>query len=103
MYYPPPQGGQPFLRPLCAQHPDREALGICVMCRRPVCAECSTPIEGINRCASCIAALAQAAEIEAGPTRDDHHEARAGNLAALLFFGGLVFLMVYGLTYCAGG
>jgi hypothetical protein len=102
MYYPPPQP-PPFLRPQCAQHPEREAIGICVVCRRPICAECSTPIDGINRCAQCVAALAPAAELEAGLHRDEQPELRGGNLAALLFFGGFVFLLCLGATYCGGG
>ncbi len=103
MYMPPPVPGQPFLRPICFQHPDREAIGICVVCRRPICAECSTPIEGINRCAACVRALAPAAEFEAGLQRDERSELRPGNLFALLLFGGLVFLMALGVTYCGGG
>ena len=42
----------------CANHPDREALGICVRCRTRVCAECSTKVDGINYCVSCLATLA---------------------------------------------
>ncbi|HEY3353801.1 MAG TPA: hypothetical protein VGQ83_11175 [Polyangia bacterium] len=101
MYYPPPP--PPFLRPQCAQHPEREAIGICIVCRRPICTECSTPIDGINRCAACVAALAPAAEFEATSSRDDSGELRGGNLFALLFFGGMVFLLALGATYCGGG
>lgn len=104
MYYPPPgPPPQAFLRPQCAHHPEREAIGICVVCRRPICAECSTPIEGINRCAACVRALAPVAEFEAGMRHDDRHELRPGNLFALAFFGGLVFLAMLGLTYCGAG
>jgi hypothetical protein len=100
MVVPPP--AQPFLRPQCFQHPEREALGICVACRRPICAECSTPIDGINRCAACVAALAPVAEFELSQQQDERPELRVGNLAALLFFGGLVFLVALGMTYCGG-
>jgi hypothetical protein len=103
MYYPPAGPPQPFLRPQCANHPDREALGICVVCRRPICAECSTPIEGINRCAACVRALAPVAEFEASLQRDERPELRAGNIAALLTLGLLVFLVMLGATYCGGG
>jgi hypothetical protein len=101
MYYHPTT--PTYLRPQCAQHPDREAIGICVVCRRPICAECSTPIEGINRCAACVAALHPAAEWAAGLHRDARPELRAGNLLALLMLGGLVFLVVLAVTYCGGG
>jgi hypothetical protein len=97
----PPQA--PLLRPQCAHHPEREAIGICIACRRPICAECSTPIAGINRCARCVAALAPAAEFAASLHRDDRPEVRAGNIVALVMLGGVLFLMALGATYCGGG
>ena len=42
----------------CRNHPAREAIGVCVSCRARVCAECSTKVDGINRCVECLAALA---------------------------------------------
>ncbi len=39
----------------CFTHPDRPALAICVSCRRPVCASCSTMWEGMHHCAECLA------------------------------------------------
>lgn len=42
----------------CRNHPEREALGICVECRTRVCAECVTKVDGINYCVSCLAKLA---------------------------------------------
>ena len=42
----------------CENHPTREAIGLCVSCRRRVCGECSTKIEGINYCVSCLSGLA---------------------------------------------
>ncbi len=42
----------------CANHPRREAIGICVRCRKQVCGECTTKVDGINHCVSCLAALA---------------------------------------------
>jgi hypothetical protein len=32
----------------CVNHPDRAAIGICVMTRKPICGECSTRYEGVN-------------------------------------------------------
>ena len=42
----------------CENHPAREAIGVCVACRRRVCGECATKIEGINYCVSCLSGLA---------------------------------------------
>jgi hypothetical protein len=42
----------------CRNHPDREAIGICVECRARVCSECVTKVDGINYCVSCLAVLA---------------------------------------------
>jgi len=33
---------------MCANHPDRPAIGVCVMTHQPICAECSTRYEGVN-------------------------------------------------------
>jgi hypothetical protein len=42
----------------CRNHPEREAIGICVECRSRVCSECVTKIDGINYCVGCLALLA---------------------------------------------
>lgn len=39
----------------CFFHPDRPAMAICVSCKRPVCASCSTLWEGIHTCVDCLA------------------------------------------------
>jgi hypothetical protein len=44
----------------CRNHPEREALGICVRCQGRFCAECVTKVDGINYCVGCLAALVQA-------------------------------------------
>jgi hypothetical protein len=41
----------------CSQHALREAVGICVRCRAPLCSDCITKIDGINHCASCLSTL----------------------------------------------
>lgn len=43
----------------CQNHQQREAIGVCVQCRRRVCSECSTKVEGINYCVSCLSGLAR--------------------------------------------
>ena len=102
MRVPPGNPGMPLLRPRCFQHLEREAIGICVVCHRPLCAECTTPIEGINRCAACVASLRPAVELRSALTRDTHPELRVENILGLLFMGGLLFVVVLGLTYCGG-
>jgi hypothetical protein len=42
----------------CENHPAREAIGLCIACRRRVCGECVTKIEGINYCVACLSGLA---------------------------------------------
>jgi hypothetical protein len=44
---------------VCENHLQREAIGVCVECRRRVCSECSTKVEGINYCVACLARLAR--------------------------------------------
>lgn len=43
----------------CQNHPEREAIGICVKCRTRVCSECVTKVDGINYCVGCLAWLAE--------------------------------------------
>jgi hypothetical protein len=33
---------------MCVNHPERQAVGICTITRKPICAECSTRYEGVN-------------------------------------------------------
>jgi hypothetical protein len=42
----------------CVNHPEREALGVCVRCRTRVCTECVTKVDGINHCVTCLAIMA---------------------------------------------
>jgi hypothetical protein len=35
-------------RNMCIHHPDRPAIGVCVITKEPICAECSTRYEGVN-------------------------------------------------------
>jgi hypothetical protein len=40
----------------CVNHPSREGVGVCMAagCRKVVCDECSTKLEGINTCLDCL-------------------------------------------------
>lgn len=76
----------------CPNHPQREAIGICVRCRGRVCSECATKVDGINYCVSCLAELAQGVGARAAQTH--------GALRAYLSAAGyllLVTLLVWGL------
>lgn len=42
----------------CAFHPAQAAVGVCVRCRRAICAGCRTRIDGINHCHACLRRLA---------------------------------------------
>jgi hypothetical protein len=45
----------------CLQHEARIAVGICVHCRKPLCGDCITKIDGINHCRACLEARSAAA------------------------------------------
>src|SRR3954452_22476421 len=38
----------PIEQRFCANHPQRLAIGVCVMTAKPICGECSTRYEGVN-------------------------------------------------------
>jgi hypothetical protein len=69
----------------CQNHPDREGLGICVRCRRVMCAECATKIDRMNFCTTCLATLA------AGPRQRTQEAERSASSPALG-----IFLLVVG-------
>jgi len=80
----------------CEYHPERMGVGVCVECRRVICLECTTPFEGINRCAPCLAArLAQG----------DHwvlrREWSVGNVVWAAFSVGAVYCGIYALAAIA--
>jgi hypothetical protein len=54
---------------VCHYHPDRTAIGVCVRCRRVICAACSTRMDGINHCHACLASLSnrQLVKVQSGP------------------------------------
>ena len=44
----------------CHYHEDRPAVGICMRCRRAICAACTTRLDGVNHCHQCLKALSRA-------------------------------------------
>ncbi len=81
----------------CHLHSERMGVGVCVECRRVICQECTTPFEGINRCADCLrrrlAALGSSRKVA---------EWGVGNvlltLVAVLGLWGLVYVVARGLS-----
>jgi B-box zinc finger protein len=72
----------------CENHPQREAIGVCVQCRTRVCSECSTKVEGINYCVRCLAGLAR----EGGRSAERSRARPAGGLAYVAAAGYLALL-----------
>jgi len=80
----------------CENHPQREAIGVCVKCRTRVCSECSTKVDGINYCVRCLAGLAGATSATKGAkhasrSRYGAYFATSGYFL-LLSFGAFVLL-----------
>ena len=74
----------------CENHPQREAIGVCVQCRLRVCSECSTKVEGINHCVTCLAGLAREGGRTVGaaaPSRASSAYAAASGYLVLLSAG----------------
>ena len=42
---------------VCRYHPDRPGVGVCMRCRAPVCAACTTRLDGVNHCHACLKQL----------------------------------------------
>ena len=79
----------------CTNHPQREAIGVCVRCRTRVCSECATKVEGINYCVSCLAGLAveggRGVRVRGKRARSHAYFAATGYL---LLLSGLMWLML---------
>jgi hypothetical protein len=42
---------------VCHFHPDRGGIGVCMHCRKVICAACRTRVDGINHCHACLKVL----------------------------------------------
>ncbi|MBK7860038.1 MAG: hypothetical protein IPJ65_15755 [Archangiaceae bacterium] len=81
----------------CFYHPDRSGIGICVECKRVICTECTTQFEGINRCATCLAArLAEAKKLI------ERNDWSAGSLFLALVSVTAIFGFVWGVAALFG-
>jgi len=73
----------------CEQHDGRAAVGICVHCKRPLCGDCITKVDGINHCRACLEAQVRAPLSAARPL---------GALSARLMLGagvGALWLLAW--------
>lgn len=72
----------------CFYHEDRAAIGICMRCRRDICAGCCTRLDGVNHCHRCLKELGRrSAEPRATPA--------SGMVATLVvLLAGLLFLFL---------
>ena len=70
----------------CHYHPERAGRGVGVECRRVICRACTTQLEGINRCASCLDRRLKALE---GP--GERREWTVGHVVLALVGMGLVW------------
>jgi|GEM_PF-5275869 len=67
----------------CAKHPNRRAIGVCVITKQPICSECSTRHNGVNYSKEGLASLL-ASEVK-------KTQPKAGNSAGFL---ALLWLMM---------
>jgi hypothetical protein len=52
---------------VCHFHPDRPGIGLCMRCRRVICAACCTRLDGINHCHACLKKLGSRPDEVKGP------------------------------------
>jgi len=76
----------------CANHAEREALGVCVRCHKLVCAECVTRVDGINYCVTCLEAMGQARA-----SRAPAKTSRASEIVSTVLLTGLLAVSVFAL------
>jgi hypothetical protein len=51
---------------VCHYHGDRPGVGVCMRCRRVICAACCTRLDGVNHCHACLRALGARREAPRG-------------------------------------
>ncbi|MEW6378440.1 MAG: hypothetical protein AB1611_02400 [bacterium] len=88
-------GGHSMVSANCILHPHRKAFGLCVQCRTPICSECSTRVDGINYCQSCLCGLSRTQPIQ---SLSSSRQFSLSNI--LLILGG--GLLIWGTLYLLG-
>lgn len=79
---------------LCHFHRDRPGIGVCMRCRRVICAACCTKVDGVNHCHACLKSL--------GRHLPPAETARTPALAAALVLGG-GWLVLFGVLFLLQG
>lgn len=77
-------------RRYCKNHPDRPAIGVCIITHQAICAECSTRYEGVNYSKEGLRILQE--------RRQAQESAGSGTVLSavlLLLLSPLMLLMVY--------
>ncbi len=84
----------------CKNHPDREAVAVCSVCKTPICSECIAPGEGEPVCFDCSISMAEQelgkkTSVEAAPLPAPAAASREGlspGIKVLLVLGFIVIL-----------
>ena len=72
----------------CHYHEDRPAVGICMRCRRAICAACTTRLDGVNHCHQCLKNLSR-------PTTEPRGASSSGvPVAVAVLLVGCLFLFL---------
>jgi hypothetical protein len=50
----------------CHFHRDRPGVGVCMRCRKVICAACCTRLAGVNHCHACLKVIAARRDETAG-------------------------------------
>ena len=79
----------------CTWHPDRPGVAVCVDCRRVVCPDCATVVDGLHCCVDCLPRRAEATSVPR-PARPDAWT--AGATLATLGWWSLLTLLCWGLS-----
>jgi hypothetical protein len=73
---------------MCRNHPERRAIGVCIITGKAICAECSTRYEGVNYSIEGLRILQERRAAEARKSRSRYR-----------LRGALVFLLTPGFLY----
>ncbi len=79
-------------RAVCVHHADRPAIGVCIVTKKHICAECSTRIDGVNYSKEGLAILSE--NRVAGAARGQWTERMLRLSLYSVFLVGLGFLFV---------
>ncbi len=80
----------------CRYHADRDAVAICMRCRAAICAACTTRLDGVNHCRTCLDELRAA---KPAAERRDHGPLARASLVLLVHGGVLLLVMLVALFW----